>query len=37
MTHGLNMGNVVHAVVGIIGLSVFYSFIGLQTDSGVLF
>lgn len=35
--HKFYMGNVVHTEFGIIGLSVFSSFIGLQTDSGVLF
>lgn len=31
------MGNVFHAVFGTIGHSIFYSVIGLQADSGVLF
>lgn len=35
--HKFYMGSVVHTEFGIIGLSVFSSFIGLQTDSGVVF
>lgn len=35
--HKFYMGNVVPTEFGVIGLSVFTSIIGLQTDSGVLF